>query len=132
MRQTRLTCLEADESLVCLDVEHLLSEGSTVLEEDAITGRDLEEFVALAASLDVQFEIVDDQSDRLSPLNDDPPATLRVHVVLARIVGTGQVSVVVEARVRALTRSVARVQDAGGCEKNNLCSARLKRRHGSK
>ena len=118
--QTRLTRLEANKSLVRLDAEHLLSEGSTVLEEDAVTGRYLEELVTLSTSLDVQFEVVDDQADRLRPLDDYPPAALRVHVVLTRIVGTGQVSAVVETRVRTLAGAVARVQYAGGCARRNL------------
>jgi len=57
---------------------------------------DLQVLVAESGPLHVQFEVVQDDLDGLSALNGQAPATVGVEEVLARVVGTGDVAVVVE------------------------------------
>jgi len=53
-------------------------------------GRDLDVILAPPRTLDVQLKVEYREADRLLRLDSDSPATLGVHVVLVRIVGTGQ------------------------------------------
>ena len=64
-------------------------------------GRYLDVVAAAAGPLDVQLEIEDGELDRLSGLDAHSPAALGIHVVLVRVVGTGQVAAAVQLEVVA-------------------------------
>ena len=59
-------------------------------------GRYLDVVLAASGTLDVQLKVEDREADRLSRLDADAPPALGVHVILVRIVGTGQVATAVE------------------------------------
>jgi len=109
-----LTRLEPDHHFTGIDRQRLFTERSAVAKVDptvdqvavrrqsaarsraAVERRDLQVLVAESGPLYVEFEVVQDDPDGLSALNGKAPAAVGVEKVLAGVVGTGDVSVVVE------------------------------------
>ena len=92
--ETRLLGSEGDDGTVGPDRHDLLPHRSTISKVSTVHRIGYVEVVmTLPASFDVEFEIEQRHFDRLLLLNCDNPVAFGVHVELARIVGTGDVSV---------------------------------------
>ena len=59
-------------------------------------GRYLDEVLTASCPLYIQLEVKNGEAYRLPRLDSDPPSTLGVHVILVRVVGTGQVATTVQ------------------------------------